>query len=69
VAKFGTSNQAHTISLKAVVRSCINKQIGLYIVRKIQCNYSSRYSMKYIYIYIQGVSRVKITTSGECSLC
>ena len=23
----------------------------------------------YIYIYIQGVPRVKVTTSGECSLC
>jgi len=26
VAKVGTSNQDHTISLKAAVRSCINKQ-------------------------------------------
>ena len=23
----------------------------------------------YIYIYIQGVPRVKVTISGECSLC
>ena len=25
--------------------------------------------LPYIYIYIQGVPRVKVTTSGECSLC
>jgi len=29
VAKAGTSNQDRTISLKAAVRSCINKQIHI----------------------------------------
>ena len=33
---------------------CMNMNIYIYI---------------YIYIYIQGVPRVKVTTSGECSLC
>jgi len=34
VAKFGTSNQDHTISLKAAVRSCINKQTCRILVKK-----------------------------------
>ena len=37
MAKVGTSNQDRTISLKAAVRSCINKQTNKQIVEAVQC--------------------------------
>ena len=50
------------------VRMCVCTYVGMYI-----CMYVRMYVYMHISIcismYVQGVPRVKVTTSGECSLC
>jgi len=53
-----------------IITLCIVAHLYVDIIILYSVMYITPYPKeKIIYIYIQGVPRVKVTTSGECSLC
>ena len=70
-------NLRYTAALYSVLDSNFNAFLrNVYLLVFIVFTAAAEYSVStpiyfliYIYIYIQGVPRVKVTVSGECSLC
>ena len=60
-----TNNQAEQLALVRALDYTENLQTE----DKMATTHTDICVYVYIYIYIQGVPRVKVTTSGECSLC
>jgi hypothetical protein len=52
VAKVGTSNQDRTISLKAAVRSCINKPVFILKIQSVYCEVRTEMRLLFVFKFL-----------------